>query len=120
MDPFQRHYAYHSAYHLNADAMREAAKHFLGKHDFSAFVNVTRNNGSRDPVKDIFRFDVTETVFIELHATVKTFGLPYVFLQLFFHTFIFSSLVYSDSWNVSILKSSTMHGCSVFHMSVPF
>ncbi|XXG80369.1 hypothetical protein AAC387_Pa09g1258 [Persea americana] len=60
MDPFQRHCVYHSSYNLNADAMREATKHFIGKHDFSAFVNVTRDNGSRDPVKDIFRFDVIE------------------------------------------------------------
>ncbi|KAL4271795.1 hypothetical protein GQ457_13G023180 [Hibiscus cannabinus] len=60
MDPFQRHYAYHSAYKLNTTAMREAAKLFIGKHDFSAFVNTSRNDRVRDPVKTIFRFDVSE------------------------------------------------------------
>ncbi|XVF66028.1 hypothetical protein PTKIN_Ptkin10aG0001500 [Pterospermum kingtungense] len=60
MDPFQRHYAYHSVYKLNTAAMREAAKYFIGKHDFSAFVNASRNNRVPDPVKTIFRFDVNE------------------------------------------------------------
>ncbi|XP_022760794.1 uncharacterized protein LOC111306989 [Durio zibethinus] len=60
MDPFQRHYAYHSVYKLNTAAMREAAKQFIGKHDFSAFVNASRNDRVLDPVKTIFRFDVIE------------------------------------------------------------
>ncbi|KAI8526470.1 hypothetical protein RHMOL_Rhmol12G0000200 [Rhododendron molle] len=60
MDPFQRHYAYHNVYKLNSDVMREAAKHFIGKHDFSSFVNASRNDRSPDPVKNIFRFDITE------------------------------------------------------------
>lgn len=64
MDPFQHQYAYHSTYNLNAAAMREAAKYFVGKHDFSAFSNATTDNRSRDPVKDIFRFDVIEMVFL--------------------------------------------------------
>lgn len=62
MDPFQRSYVYHSVYELNVDAMREAARHFIGKHDFSAFVNVSRNDGFPNPVKDIFRFDIVEMV----------------------------------------------------------
>lgn len=60
MDPFQRHFAYHSAYKLNADVMREAAKHFVGKHDFSAFANASHNDGVPNPVKKILRFDVFE------------------------------------------------------------
>ncbi|KAK9288091.1 hypothetical protein L1049_016538 [Liquidambar formosana] len=60
IDPFQRHYAYHSLYKLNAVVMREAAKHFIGKHDFSAFVNASHNDRVPDPVKTIFRFDVIE------------------------------------------------------------
>ncbi|KAL7220928.1 hypothetical protein ACSBR2_013752 [Camellia fascicularis] len=62
MDPFQRQYAYHSVYKLNTNVMREAAKHFLGKHDFSAFVNASRNDRSPNPVKNIFRCDGTEMV----------------------------------------------------------
>ncbi|MBA0855795.1 hypothetical protein Goshw_019189 [Gossypium schwendimanii] len=60
MDPFQRHYVYHSVYKLNTAAMREAAKMLIGKHDFSAFVNASRNDRVPDPVKTIFRFDVIE------------------------------------------------------------
>ncbi|XP_050218733.1 uncharacterized protein LOC126669329 [Mercurialis annua] len=60
MDPFQRHYAYHCAYRLNAAAMREAAEHFVGTHDFSAFANASRKDGLPNPVKTIFRFDVIQ------------------------------------------------------------
>lgn len=60
MDPFQRHFAYHSAYKLNSSVMREAAKYFVGKHDFSAFANASHNDRVPDPVKQIFRFDVKE------------------------------------------------------------
>lgn len=60
MDPFQRHYAYHSIYKLNTAAIREAAKFFVGEHNFSAFVNTSRTSYSLNPVKNILRFDVTE------------------------------------------------------------
>ncbi|ONK63111.1 tRNA pseudouridine synthase A 1 [Asparagus officinalis] len=60
MDPFQYRYACHSAYKLNPVAMREAAAYFVGKHDFTSFANSIRNNHVRDPVKEIFRCDVTE------------------------------------------------------------
>lgn len=62
MDPFQRYNVYHSVYELNAAVMAEAAKYFTGKHDYSAFSNAIRNDGVRDPVKTISRFDVTERV----------------------------------------------------------
>lgn len=72
MDPFQYKYAYHSCYKLNSHVMKEAARHFVGKHDFSAFVNVSRNDGKRiDPVKNISRFDVTEMVSIKLKNLVN-------------------------------------------------
>lgn len=62
MDPFQRHFAYHSLYKLNAAAMRNASRHFVGTHNFSAFANASRNDRTPNPVKNIFRFDVHETV----------------------------------------------------------
>ncbi|KAE8685795.1 tRNA pseudouridine synthase-like 1-like isoform X2 [Hibiscus syriacus] len=65
MDPFQRHHAYHSYYKLNTAAMREAAKLFIGKHDFSAFVNVSRNDRVPNPVKTIFRFEAIEMLEVE-------------------------------------------------------
>ncbi|AES92076.1 tRNA pseudouridine synthase A [Medicago truncatula] len=60
MDPFQRHFAYHNMYKLNSAAMREAARYFIGKHDFTAFENASHNDRIPDPVKHIFRFDVKE------------------------------------------------------------
>ncbi|KAK9725323.1 hypothetical protein RND81_05G136900 [Saponaria officinalis] len=60
IDPFRRHYAYHSGYALNAAVMAEAAAYFVGKHDFSAFANAIHNDRIRDPVKTISRFDVRE------------------------------------------------------------
>uniref|UniRef100_A0A0E0L0I4 tRNA pseudouridine synthase n=1 Tax=Oryza punctata TaxID=4537 RepID=A0A0E0L0I4_ORYPU len=60
MDPFHNHYAYHSAYKLNSQAMREAAKHFVGTHDFTSFANAVHNDRVRSPIKKIVRFDVIE------------------------------------------------------------
>ncbi|XP_072979276.1 uncharacterized protein [Typha angustifolia] len=60
MDPFHRLYAYHSVHKLSPHAMREAAAYFVGKHDFSSFANASHNDGSPNPVKEIFRFDITE------------------------------------------------------------
>jgi tRNA pseudouridine38-40 synthase len=62
MDPVQNHYAFHSAYKLNPHAMREAAKHFVGTHDFTSFANAAHNDRVRSPIKKIIRFDVTEMV----------------------------------------------------------
>lgn len=69
MDPLQRHFAYHSACKLNADVMREAAKYFVGNHDFSAFANASNNDGMPNPVKNIFRFDVIEMVLLSALLT---------------------------------------------------
>jgi tRNA pseudouridine38-40 synthase len=62
MDPFQRRFAYHNMYKLNTAAMREAAKYFIGKHDFTSFENASHNDRVPDPVKHIFRFDLKEMV----------------------------------------------------------
>lgn len=62
MDPFQCQYAYHSVHKLNPEVMREAALHFVGKHDFSSFANASHNDRLPNPVKEIFRFDVVEMV----------------------------------------------------------
>lgn len=62
MDPFRSLYAYHSAYKLNPVVMREAAAYFVGNHDFSSFANASHNDRLGNPVKEIFRFDITELV----------------------------------------------------------
>ena len=62
MDPFQLRFACHSAHKLDPLIMREAAKYFVGKHDFTSFANASRNDRTINPVKEIFRFDVVEQV----------------------------------------------------------
>lgn len=62
MNPFHNRYAYHSAYKLNPQAMREAANHFIGIHDFTSFANAAHNDRERSSIKKITRFDVTEMV----------------------------------------------------------
>ena len=37
-DPFLRQYSWHYPYDLNFENMREAAKHFIGTHDFKGFM----------------------------------------------------------------------------------
>ena len=39
-DPLRRLYTYHYHFDLNVDAMRKAAKHLEGEHDFSSFCSV--------------------------------------------------------------------------------
>lgn len=60
MDPFQSNFAYHSCYKLNPVVMREAARYFVGRHDFTSFANASHNDGLVNPVKKIFRFHVKE------------------------------------------------------------
>lgn len=68
MDPFQCQYANHITHKLNAAVMREAACHFIGTHNFSAFVNASRNDGVPNLVKTISRFDLTEMVIIKFQS----------------------------------------------------
>ena len=58
--------------------MREAAKHFIGKHDFP-FVNASHNDRSRVPVKNIFRFDVLEMVKPNLEGLMGFLGFILLF-----------------------------------------
>lgn len=95
MDPFHNCYAYHSAYKLNPHAMRQAAKHFVGVHDFTSFANAAHNDGERRPIKKITRFDVTEMV---VDAQTK-----YVFDTIVFYPFVLSLVFWREiilCWNV--------------------
>ncbi|KAI3696564.1 hypothetical protein L6452_28933 [Arctium lappa] len=60
MDPFHRLYAYHNRSKINTCVMMEAAKHFVGKHNFSAFANAQRNDRTLNPVKNISRLDIIQ------------------------------------------------------------
>ncbi|KAF5785662.1 putative tRNA pseudouridine(38-40) synthase [Helianthus annuus] len=76
MDPFHRLYAFHNLSKLNISVMKEAAKYFVGRHDFSAFANTQRNDRVLSPVKNIFRMDITEKGPI-LHIEVEGSGFMY-------------------------------------------
>eukprot|EP00250_Pteridium_aquilinum_P034452 c7607_g1_i2 orf=113-1159(-) len=60
MDPFQSGYALQVRESLNINAMREAARFFLGVHDFRAFANVAKQVRKGGFVREIYRFDITE------------------------------------------------------------
>ncbi|CAM8903088.1 unnamed protein product [Rhodiola kirilowii] len=77
MDPFQRNYAFHSTYRLNPAAMKVAATHFVGTHDFSAFANVSRNDRVTNPVKRIYRYEVVEMGGALLQLEVEGSGFLY-------------------------------------------
>jgi len=55
-DLFRRHYAYHVPVPLNVEAMREAAKHLIGKHDFTSFC--ASGTSVLDKVRTIYQLDV--------------------------------------------------------------
>lgn len=43
---------------IDVDAMRSAAKYFVGKHDFSAFAASRGKGVKEDPVKEVWKFDI--------------------------------------------------------------
>lgn len=58
--PHLRHYAWHYPRSLDLEAMREAAKIFIGEHDFSAFCNFKKNCRYTDFVRNIFSINIIE------------------------------------------------------------
>lgn len=60
---FLRRYSWQIPYQLNYDSMREAAKYFIGKHDFSSF----RASGcsSKSAIRRISNIEISESPFIE-------------------------------------------------------
>lgn len=62
LDPFHRLYAFHNLSKLNTCVMKEGAKYFVGKYDFSSFANTQHNDRKVNPVKNISRVDIIEKV----------------------------------------------------------
>lgn len=58
MSPFWRRYALHEARELNGEKMREAARLFLGEHDWTAFSSAQSEAESR--VRTIKKFEIEE------------------------------------------------------------
>lgn len=62
MDPFKRNYCWHIHYrHVDISLLKEAAKFFVGTHDFTSFAN-EQHAGSvaKNPVRTIYRIDICE------------------------------------------------------------
>lgn len=66
IDPFQLGYALHVRASLNIDAMREAANFLTGKHDFTAFANVSKQVMNGGFVREIYNFEIIEKVCLTL------------------------------------------------------
>lgn len=58
--PHQRLYAWHYPFPFNADTMRQAIPHLIGKKDFSAFCNVKKNEAYEDTVRDLKSIKIIE------------------------------------------------------------
>ncbi|MBA7677717.1 tRNA pseudouridine synthase A [subsurface metagenome] len=55
--PFLRNYALYISYKLNLKAMREGAKHLMGKHNFSSFQ--LSGSSVRNPIRTITKLSIT-------------------------------------------------------------
>lgn len=58
--PQQRLYSWHVPYTLDLQAMREAASHFVGEHDFSAFCNFKKNSQYTSYIRCISTIEIEE------------------------------------------------------------
>lgn len=57
-DPFLTRYHYHFRRKMSQELLQEAAKHFIGQHDFASFTNV--GSSAKTTVRHIYRLDVVE------------------------------------------------------------
>lgn len=73
--PFHRNYAVHIGYHYpDVDKMRQAAKHFVGTHDFTSFCSTKTATTNR--VRTIQKLSIEEFG-DELHMTIEGDGFLY-------------------------------------------
>jgi pseudouridylate synthase I len=58
-NPFRRHYNLHVKEKIDLECLKEAAKLFVGTHDFTSFANEAHlGTASRDPIRTLKRLDV--------------------------------------------------------------
>lgn len=57
-NPVERKYVFQYCYKLNIEAMKEAIKYFIGKHDFRAFM--TENKEKENCIREIFSASIVE------------------------------------------------------------
>jgi len=69
--PQNRLYSWHIPYLLDREAMERAAAHLLGKHDFSSFANVKKNESYQDPTREVLRIGFTDLIDGRLRIEIK-------------------------------------------------
>lgn len=55
-NPFLENFAYHFPYEINYEKMKQATQHFIGPHDFSAFM--ATGGSQKTTIRNILRLDV--------------------------------------------------------------
>lgn len=59
MDPFWRLYCWHVRRRIDLNVLKEAAKLFVGTHDFTSFANEAHaGSAANDPVRTLYRLDI--------------------------------------------------------------
>lgn len=76
MDPLLRNYAYHFPYEVDIDAVKSAAKHFAGTHDFSGFM--TQGSSQKTTVRTVNFLNVSrngEILEFEINANAYLYNM---------------------------------------------
>lgn len=76
LNPFYRNYAYHFPYNVDVKKMEEAAKHFVGTHDFAGFM--TQGSSQKTTVRTVNFLNVTgsgDIVEFEINANAYLYNM---------------------------------------------
>ena len=86
-NPFLKNYAFHYWYNLDIETLKEAAKHFLGTHDFTSFATLDK----RDPknmVRTIEYLEIYRTEDGLLEIKIKANGFLYNMVRIIVGTLL--------------------------------
>lgn len=62
-NPITRNFSHHVRTNLDMEAMKKAASHLQGKHDFRAFANdASKGSAAKSPVKNLTKLEIIETL----------------------------------------------------------
>lgn len=81
---FLNRYSWQINYQLNCDAMNEAARHLIGRHDFSSFR--ASGCGSKNPVRDIHEIDISDEDSVEFMTF--NFSAPIIKISIMANAFL--------------------------------
>lgn len=87
MDIFRRNYCYQVKTPLNVDAMRQAAAHIVGTHDFACF-QAAGGTPRETTVRTIFSLDILQPAENEIHLEVSGDGFLYNMVRIITGTLV--------------------------------